>query len=285
MPGVTDLIADHIASVEQCYDAIPRVGGARVEPVGPFELFLRDGIGWSYYARPRLGVTTVRRTDVDAVRARQREVGAPEAIEWVHDLIPTLLPVVEASGLSVLRAPLMVLDPLALPAVGTLTDATVDMLDPSAPKFPDMWAQSRAVAAVGFGSGGTAIGADGPAQRDAALAYTEPDMLDFVIRALTRPQRAEAIAHTKAEGVLARGGTQGAGDAVEIVGVATLPSARRRGLGAAVSAALARHALDAGHRLVFLGAASEEVARIYARIGFRRIGTACIAEPAPAPPA
>jgi GNAT superfamily N-acetyltransferase len=277
VPGVTDLIA----AVEQCYDAIPRVGGARVERVGPFELFLRDGVGWSYYARPRLGATTASQADVDAVRARQRELAAPEALEWVHDLIPSLLPAVQASGLSVVQAPLMVLDADRLPPTDTLTDATVDLLDPISPDFPNMWAQSRAVAAIGFGAGGTAVGDDGPAERDAALAATEPDMLDFVIRALARPQRAEAVAHTAAEGVLARGGTQGAGDAVEIVGVATLPSARHRGLGAAVSASLARHALDTGHGLVFLGAASEDVARVYARIGFRRIGTACIAEPAP----
>jgi predicted GNAT family acetyltransferase len=47
-----------------------------------------------------------------------------------------------------------------------------------------------------------------------------------------------------------------------------------------VTAALARHALDEGATLVLLSAAEEAVARIYARLGFRRIGTACIAEPA-----
>jgi predicted GNAT family acetyltransferase len=63
--------------------------------------------------------------------------------------------------------------------------------------------------------------------------------------------------------------------------VATLPAARRRGLGSAVTAALARRALDDGAALVFLSAAEEAVGRIYARLGFRRIATACIAEPAP----
>ena len=36
---------------------------------------------------------------------------------------------------------------------------------------------------------------------------------------------------------------------------------------------------------MFLAADSEDVARVYGRIGFRRIGTACIAEPASAPAA
>ncbi|MGH3715384.1 MAG: GNAT family N-acetyltransferase, partial [Micromonosporaceae bacterium] len=60
---------------------------------------------------------------------------------------------------------------------------------------------------------------------------------------------------------------------------ATLPVVRRRGLGAAVTAALARHALAHGVDLVYLSAGSDDIARVYQRIGFRRIGTACIAEP------
>jgi ribosomal protein S18 acetylase RimI-like enzyme len=270
--GVTDLPL--LTAVEACYDAIPRVGGARVEPVGPFELFLRDGVGWPLYARPRLGTTDVTADDVALVLARQNELGVPRAIEWVHDLLPPLQPLVEAAGLKVHRAPLMVLSSLA-PAG---TDAALTLLDPDAPDFADSWAQSSAVAALGFGHGGTSVGDAGPAERDAALAPAPPEMLDFVRTSLRRPDRAEVIAATPLEGVLARGALQGAGRAAEIVGVATLPSARRRGLGAAVSAHLARHAMDTGHDLVFLSAASEAVARIYERVGFRRIGTACIAE-------
>ena len=70
------------------------------------------------------------------------------------------------------------------------------------------------------------------------------------------------------------------GDVAEIAGVATLPVARRRGLGAAVTAAMARSLRAAGTDLVFLSAGSEEIARVYLRVGFRRVGTACIAEPA-----
>jgi hypothetical protein len=31
---------------------------------------------------------------------------------------------------------------------------------------------------------------------------------------------------------------------------------------------------------VFLSAGGDDVARVYGRVGFRRVGTACIAEPA-----
>ena len=67
----------------------------------------------------------------------------------------------------------------------------------------------------------------------------------------------------------------------EIVGVATLPAYRRRGLGAAVTAALVADALERGVETVFLSAADEDVARMYASVGFRRVGTAGVAVPAP----
>ena len=58
-----------------------------------------------------------------------------------------------------------------------------------------------------------------------------------------------------------------------------LPAGRRRGLGAAVTHALAAHALARDAAVVFLSAADADAARIYTRLGFRRIGTAVIAEP------
>jgi len=67
------------------------------------------------------------------------------------------------------------------------------------------------------------------------------------------------------------------GEVTYVVGVATLPAFRRRGLGQAISALLIRHALGLGARVVFLSAMSEEVARMYASVGFQRVGTSCSA--------
>ena len=65
------------------------------------------------------------------------------------------------------------------------------------------------------------------------------------------------------------------------MGVATLPSARRQGLGGAVTAALVDDARDLGLSTVFLTASSPDVARIYAGIGFRPVGTGWVAERRP----
>lgn len=67
------------------------------------------------------------------------------------------------------------------------------------------------------------------------------------------------------------------GQVSEMVGVGVLPAFRRRGLGAAVAHLLSRHALDNGVTTVFCGADSSDVARVYEGVGFRRIGTTCIA--------
>jgi GNAT superfamily N-acetyltransferase len=177
----------------------------------------------------------------------------------------------------------MVLDPSALPPASELSDVSVRLLDPHAPSFADDVAVVRAVAEVGFGTPGTDSGEPGPAERDAAVvALDEAEATEERRKAVSK-QRITALAETAGDGALASGVGMRTGDVVEIAGVATLPMARRKGLGAAVTAAIARRALDDGADVVFLAAGSEDIARVYVRVGFRRIGTACIAEPAPVP--
>lgn len=69
----------------------------------------------------------------------------------------------------------------------------------------------------------------------------------------------------------------------EIVGLGTLPAYRRRGLGAAVTAALTADAHGGGVEVVFMSAGDADVARIYRRLGFTEVGTACIAAPPDGP--
>ena len=272
--------ADVLARLERFYDAVPR-DGARTEDHGALVLFVRDGAGWPFYARPRLDATDAPTlADVTAVRTRQRELGLPEAFEWVHEHQPDLLAVARSAGLSVLEAPLMLLEPERLPDPGTFSDVPVRVLDPGDPGFAADIALRRAVAAVGFANGGTARGDAGPAERDAALAQLDVAALEEEATRVADGRRISVLADTPDEGALASGMAMRVDDVAEIAGVATLPSARQRGLGAAVTATLARELRAAGTDLIFLSAGSEDIARVYLRVGFRRIGTACIAEPA-----
>jgi ribosomal protein S18 acetylase RimI-like enzyme len=251
-----------------------------VEEFGGLVLFVRDGAGWPFYARPRPGASEPpSAADVTAVRKRQRALGLPEAFEWVHENHPSLLPVARSAGLAVLEAPLMVLEPSALPAASTFTDVPVRLLDPATPDFGRDVALQRAVATVGFSVRGTGPGDAGPIARDAALVALPPRRVDEERAQVEAGKRVFALAETAGEGAVAAGMAMRVGDAAEIAGIATLPTARRRGLAAAVTTALARHLLDAGTDLIFLSAGSEEIARVYLRAGFRRLGTACIAEP------
>jgi ribosomal protein S18 acetylase RimI-like enzyme len=272
--------ADLFDRLEHFYDALPR-DAARPEEYGALVLFVRDGAGWPFYARPRLDATTPPSlADVTAVRERQRELGLPEAFEWVHETTPDLLPVARSAGLAVLAAPLMVLDPAALPDPAALSDVPARLLDPAAPGFAADVAARRAVAAVGFSAAGTARGDAGPAERDGAVTELDAAALDEERARITDGRRLSVLVGTADEGALASGMAMRVGAVAEIAGVATLPAARRRGLGAALTATLAHALLTAGTELVFLSAGSEEIARVYLRVGFRRIGTACIAEPA-----
>ena len=262
------------ATLDRVYDAIPRQS-ARAEEIGAFTLFVPEPAGPGLYARPTLGAGIFEPADVEAVRDRQRELGLPEAFEWLPQCAPLLLPVIESAGLHVLHAPLMVLDPAALPAGG---DARVSLLDPAAPNFAALVRDRRAVAAVAFAQPGVAVGVAGPAQRDAAAVELAAAGVAREVDWADSGRGASAVAVDPVDGIVASGAYQRAADVVEIVGVATLPSARRRGLGGAVTAALARRALELGAGTVFLSAADERVARVYAKLGFTRVGTACVAE-------
>jgi hypothetical protein len=249
-----------LAAIEAYYDAAPRAA-ARVEEVGPFTLFVGTG-PWPYYARPRLGLShTFTADDVEAVRVRQRAQGVPESFEWVHETTPSLRGAMDGE---VLEAPLMVLERLR----PVETRARVRILGADDPALP----LARAVQDVGFGHGGTAPGPEGIRERDAAVG----DDLEFLRDRMRRRLTVTAVAENEA-GPIAAGAHQPVGAVTEVVGVATLPAVRRQGRGGAVTGALGEDALAGGAQTILQSAGSEEIARVYARLGFQRIGTACIA--------
>jgi ribosomal protein S18 acetylase RimI-like enzyme len=134
------------------------------------------------------------------------------------------------------------------------------------------------VPAVAFGHPGTAIGEAGPAERDKIAADHDGGTIEMLRERLRSGQSVLAAAFGP-DGPLAAGSCQAVDGVAEITGVGVLPSSRRRGLAAAITALLARDALDRDVQTVFLSASDDAVARVYARTGFREIGTAMIAEP------
>jgi ribosomal protein S18 acetylase RimI-like enzyme len=281
---------DVFVRLERFYDALPR-SDARTEEFGGLVLFIREGPGWPFYARPKPGADTPSAADITAVRQRQRDLGLPEAVEWVHENTPDLLAVARSAGLEVLLAPLMVLEIPALVPDLPVTGATIRLLDPHSPGFVADLAASRAVAQLGFGAPAAAAATitdgalvtepAGPVQRD-VLPAPDPELVDAARERTLSGRLVTGVVDSPTEGILASGVVQRVGDVAEIAGVATLPSARRRGYASQLTATLARHALQNDVNLVFLSAGDDDVARLYSKVGFRRIGTACIAEPAPA---
>lgn len=241
-------------AVERVLDDLPRAGGARAIEVGGLVVFVREGGGWPWYARPRPGGGPITVADVRAARLVLREHGAPEQLEWTHARAPELAGVAATAGLTVAAHPLLLLDDDVDPPALPLPDGARFADD--APLEEVLIAQAE-----GFGGGAElshlpALRADLTTGRKLILAVVAPD-----------------------GAVLCVGMTQHAPGGAELVGIATVETARRRGLAAALTAELARRARTAGARIVFLSAGDEATARTYERAGFRRMGTAGAAEP------
>ena len=248
-----------LETVESYYDAAPRPS-AEVEEIGPFTLYVqRDPAGWPYYARPRLGSAgPFTPDDVATVRARQRELGLPEAFEWVHEVTPALLEPARVAGLVVHECPLLVLAGDQPPPVEPTAD--VQRLAPDA---PDLGAVMGAIGAA-FG------GSD-------EVTPTDPSPQ---VRRLMSDGLLSIIGAYDGSAPVGGGSHGPRGATTELTGIGVLPRARRRGIGAAVTHALVEDARARGVETIFLSAGDDEVARVYERVGFVRVGTACIAEPA-----
>ncbi|MFJ9595839.1 GNAT family N-acetyltransferase [Streptomyces virginiae] len=265
------MIDSTLSELERYYDTVPRVGGARAEDFGPLTLFVQEGAGWPYYARPALGGSDATAADVERVLARQRELGVPEAFEWVAETSPALRAAVEKAGLHVHAHPLMVLEGgQELPP-----HPEVRLLDAEDP----LLAAALTVPALAFADPGTALGEAGPAELSAALADPSVETRRASVSAKLAAGTSGMAAAVRDGVVLCSGMFNPVGDVAEVVGVGTLPSARRQGLALGVTAALVAQARERGARTVFLSAGDDDVARIYARAGFRRMATALIAEP------
>ncbi len=262
-----------LARIDAYYDTAPRVT-ARAEEHGALVLFVAER-GWPFYARPRLDRATDPTADeIRAVLARQSELEVPQALEWVQETAPSLAEAARAAGMTVHECPLLVLGSLAEPRPGD-GDGEVRLMDADDSGLGTV----NAAISVAFGTPGTAVGEPGVAERDdAAASPSAAHRLGFTVEGLREGRAVQVAAFAGGAGVVGGGSHNPRGEVSEIVGVGVLPAFRRRGLAGAVAHLLARQALDSGVSTVFCGAESADVARVYERVGFRRIGTTCTAE-------
>ena len=194
----------------------------------------------------------------------------------MHEVHPEIAELVVAHGLDLSSHALMRAEAVDVTAaaVDGVTLRVVEADDPAL-------LVGRATADAAFTAGGTEPGPEGAAQRDAFLSKLDPELVAHLNDRARRGLTITAVAEDPTEGVVAVGSYQPMGEFAEIMAVATLPSARRRGLASALTALLARHAHDeAGVQTVLLSAQDEAVAHVYARVGFQQVGTAHSAEPA-----
>jgi ribosomal protein S18 acetylase RimI-like enzyme len=161
---------------------------------------------------------------------------------------------------------------LAGDPVERLGPVVVRRIAPDDPELPAV----QAAITLGFGQDDTLVGSVSVAERDALVAEGSPHV--ETLSALLAAGRSVMYGAFDPElGAVGGGSHNPRGDVTEIVGVGVLPAHRRRGIAGHLTWALARDAADAGVSTVFMSAGSDDVARIYEGVGFRRVGTACIA--------
>lgn len=88
---------------------------------------------------------------------------------------------------------------------------------------------------------------------------------------------ASAFFVAEMDGAIVSGGafTPPADRVTELVGIATLPAYRRRGIAGLLTSRITAAAFDAGVDLAFLTAGDERAGRVYARVGYRPAGHGC----------
>jgi predicted N-acetyltransferase YhbS len=216
----------------------------------------------------------VTAADVRAALAMQEAADLPAALEWIPERAPQAGPAARAAGLTVEELPLLVVvDPVEvlLPAGVRLYVVGAD--DPQLARY-------QRVAATAFAyPGGRAEVREMPEDRSPEAAARTAVLRERIAAGRTVMMVAVENGRPVAVGSHQPVDVDGT-EVSEVVGVATLPRLRGRGLGAGVASALVAHARDSAD-LVFLAAGDDDVARVYERIGFARIATTAVADRRP----
>jgi GNAT superfamily N-acetyltransferase len=269
-PGLLDQI--------ERYFTLAPLPDARVHQVGSLDVPIGSP-EWPYPARPRHGLEgEVTGDDVRAAVELQERSGLPASLEWLGDRCRGLAGVARGAGLVVEELPLLVsVDPVEVLLPAEVRLYLVGGDDPELARYQLLtqlaFATPGTAAAVRAGS--TPAGSGAGAAVPAELPPTS------VLRERVTSGRTVMMVAVDDGEVVAVGSHQPVDvdgrEISEIVGVATMPRFRGRGLGAGLTSALVEHARQTAE-LVFLSAGDDDVARVYERAGFAWVGTSCVAE-------
>lgn len=261
-PGLLDC-------VERYFAAAP-LPDARIEAAGALDVPIGDP-AWPYPARPRAGAGAVTADDVRAAVALQQEAGLPAALEWIPECSPQTAAAARAAGLTVEEMPLLVAaDPVELLLPTGVRLYLVGADDPELPRY-------QRLVEIAFAHPGGPADVDGPPEEVPAEAAARTPVLRERIAAgrtvmMVAKEHGEPVAVGSHQPVDIDGT-----EVSEVVGVATLPRLRARGLGAGLASSLVAHARETAD-VVFLAAGDDDVARIYERVGFARLATTAVAD-------
>lgn len=263
---------DLLGRIDRYLDAVPRAAADAVD-AGTLRAFLSHA-PWPYYARPRpeldlRGTDAVPPRDVELAAQRLTAHGSTVSFEWVHELVPSFEETLTALGYVVTLHPLLALElPADLPAA-----PRAEPLEPGSRLLRD----ALAVAEIAFAAPGTAMGDAGPGARDEV--EVPAGQIEHIGGRVAEGSASLVAAVDPVDGVVASGSHVPVDGVTEVMGVATLPSHRRQGLAGRVVARLLADATERGCDLALLSAADDDVARVYERLGFVRVGHAGAAEP------
>ncbi|MEU4494489.1 GNAT family N-acetyltransferase [Streptomyces sp. NPDC023998] len=222
--------------------------------VGPF--VVRYHPDWSIppanYAIPDEGATPTRE-DIDALVETFRELDRVPRLEFLPACAPEVEPALLAAGFTVEnRAPL-----LAVVPGGLLEPKPLDGITIVEPSDDAEYHAAAGVQHLAYGQTG------GPTEGEITW-----------LRTAQEGGGVAALAVDDKDGTpVAAGGCSVPVDGLtELCGLAVASSHRRRGIGAALSAYLTTAAFDRGCRVVWLEPGDVDIERIYAGIGYRRVG-------------
>jgi ribosomal protein S18 acetylase RimI-like enzyme len=230
----------------------------QVHACAPFHLYLHptDSFRFFNFAIPDHPIEELSREELDALEAAFVAHERTLRFEFLHEYTPRLRRVLDSLAVPLeSENPLLVCRPDTWTGVPRLAGLEIRRLTPDSPD--DDLAADIDVGSRGFGE----VGRDATPERVADLRRRlGAGNQYFLARMNGEPAGVGAYM------VLLDGMT-------EVVGIATLPEYRRRGIAAAVTAEITRHAFEQGAHTAFLTAADDDASRVYQRSGYRRIGT------------